>query len=112
MDEWVTLADASGRNVPILWVGPNAAGHLKPPEQILAQGNGALWHYTLETMREARAMQLDALGMYNLTLQANSWDGSHYGQRVGLVQAMMVMAFFPSLYLFLFRITNNVGMLT
>lgn len=41
-------------------------------------------------MKEAKARQLDALGMYNLTLQANSWDGSNYGQRVGLVQAMMV----------------------
>ena len=90
MDEWVTLADASGRNIPILWVGPNAAGHLKPAGQILTQGNNALWHYTLETVKEAKARQLDALGMYNLTLQANSWDGSNYGQRVGLVQAMMV----------------------
>ncbi len=33
---------------------------------------------------------MDVLGMYNLTLQANSWDGSFYGLRVGLVQAMMV----------------------
>jgi len=33
---------------------------------------------------------VDVLGMYNLTLQANSWDGSFYGLRVGLVQAMMV----------------------
>lgn len=41
-------------------------------------------------MKEAKARQLDALGMFNLTLQANSWDGSNYGQRVGLVQAMMV----------------------
>ena len=90
MDEWVTLADASGRNIPILWVGPNAAGHLQPPGHILTQGNSALWQYTLETMREATARQLDALGMYNLTLQANSWDGTNYGQRVGLVQAMMV----------------------
>ena len=97
MDEWVTLADASGRNIPILWIGPNAAGHLQPPGQILTQGNGALWNYTLETMREARAMQLDALGMYNLTLQANSWDGSNYGQKVGLVQAMMVKHSFLSL---------------
>ncbi|CAD6568399.1 MAG: hypothetical protein ASARMPREDX12_001397 [Alectoria sarmentosa] len=91
MDEWVTLADASGRNIPILWVGPNAAGHLKPPSLILTQGNNALWHYTLETMKEAKARQLDALGMFNLTLQANSWDGSNYGQKVGLVQAMMII---------------------
>lgn len=90
MDEWVSLADASGRNVPFLWLGPNAAGHLKPPGQILTQGNNALWHYTLETMKEARARELDALGMYNLTLQAGSWDGSFYGVKVALVQAMMV----------------------
>ena len=90
MDEWVTLADASGRNVPFLWVGPNAAGHLKPPGQILSQGNNALWHFTVEMNREARARELDALGMYNLTLQAGSWDGSGYGLKVGLVQAMMV----------------------
>ena len=90
MDEWVGLADVSSRNVPFLWLGPNSAGHLKPPGQILSQGNNALWHYTLETVKEAKSRELDALGMYNLTLQATSWDGSNYGQKVGLVQAMMV----------------------
>ncbi|KAG8530986.1 uncharacterized protein KY384_004343 [Bacidia gigantensis] len=89
MDEWVSLADTSGRNVPFLWVGPNSAGHLKPPGQILGEGNNALWHYTIEMAMEARSRELDALGMYNLTLQASSWDGSGYGLRVGLVQAMM-----------------------
>lgn len=90
MDEWLALADASQRNVPFLWVGPNAAGHLKPPGQILGQGNNALWHYTVEQSKEAKARELDALGMYNLTLQAASWDGSSYGPKVALVQAMMV----------------------
>ncbi len=90
MDEWVTLADFSSRNVPFLWVGPTAAGHLKPPGQILSQGNNALWHYTIEMAKEARMRDLDALGMYNLTLQASSWDGSSYGMKVALVQAMMV----------------------
>ncbi|KAL2040909.1 hypothetical protein N7G274_006367 [Stereocaulon virgatum] len=91
MDEWVSLADASGRNIPFLWLGPNAAGHLKPPGQILSQGNNAIWHYTIETQKEAKSRELDSLGMYNLTLQANSWDGSFYGQKVGLVQAMMII---------------------
>ncbi|MCJ1389626.1 hypothetical protein MMC18_002483 [Xylographa bjoerkii] len=91
MDEWLSLADASTRNVPFLWVGPTAAGHLKPPGMILSQGNNALWHYTVEMSKEARAREIDALGMYNLTLQASSWDGSGYGMRVGLVQAMMVI---------------------
>lgn len=91
MDEWVTMADSSTRNVPFLWLGPNAAGHLKPPGQILNQGNNALWHYTIEMAKEAHARELDALGMYNLTLQAVSWDGSTYGMKVALVQAMMVI---------------------
>lgn len=90
MDEWTALADSSSRNVPFLWIGPNAAGHLKPPGLILNQGNNALWHYTIEMSKAARLRELDALGMYNLTLQATSWDGSGYGQKVALVQAMMV----------------------
>ena len=90
MDEWVTIADMSQKNVPFLWVGPNAAGHLKPPSQILSQGNNALWHYTIEMAKEAEARQLDTLAMYNFTLQAGSWDGTYYGQKVVLVQAMMV----------------------
>jgi len=91
MDEWLATADASNRNVPFLWVGPTAAGHLKPPGQILSQGNNALWHYTVEMGKEAKSRGIDALGMYNFTLQASSWDGSGYGIRVGLVQAMMVI---------------------
>lgn len=90
MDEWITLADAATRNVPFLWLGPTAAGHLKPPGLILNQGNNALWHYTAEMTKEARVRELEALGMYNLTLQASSWDGSRYGLKVALVQAMMV----------------------
>ena len=90
MDEWLAVADASSRNVPFLWLGPNAAGHLKPPGQIMSQGNNALWHYTIEMTKEARSREIDALGLYNLTLQAGSWDGSNYAQRVLLVEAMMV----------------------
>lgn len=90
MDEWLAVADASARNIPFLWLGPNAAGHLKPPGQILSQGNNALWHYTIEMTKEARSRDIDALGLYNLTMQAGSWDGSNYAQRVLLVEAMMV----------------------
>jgi hypothetical protein len=92
MSEWLALADAhaSSRNVPFLWLGPVAAGHLKPPGQILRQGNNALWHFTVEMAREARSREMDALGLYNMSFQASSWDGSAYGEKVALVQAMMV----------------------
>ena len=98
MDEFLTLVDehAPGKSVPFLWVGPTAAGHLKPPGLIMSQGNNALWHYTVEMKKEAEARGLEALGMYNLTVQSSSWDGSGYGVGVGLVQAMMVSWFsFP-----------------
>lgn len=90
MDEWLTIADNSGRNTPFLWVGPNAAGHLKPPGKILQEGNNALWYYTHEMTEQAEGRAVDAMNMYNMTLQANSYDGSNYGERVTLVQAMMV----------------------
>lgn len=90
MDEWLGVADNSGRNTPFLWMGPNAAGHLKQPSRILQEGNNALWHYTLNLATEARRRGVDVLNSYNLTLQASSWDGSNYDDRVALVQAMMV----------------------
>jgi hypothetical protein len=92
MAEWLGVADrhaeSSLRSVPFLWLGTTAVGHLKPPAQPPSQGNGALWRYAAET--EARKRGMDALGMYNLTLQASSWDGVSYGERVALVQAMSV----------------------
>ena len=92
MDEWLGVADAveGSRDTPFLWVGPVAAGHLKPPALVPSQGNNALWHYTTEMAKEAEAREMEALGMYNLTLQASTWDGTGYGARVALVQAMMV----------------------
>ncbi|KAI9799246.1 MAG: hypothetical protein M1833_004124 [Piccolia ochrophora] len=95
MNELAALADAASdtatRSVPFLWLGPVAAGHLKPPNLILSQGNNALWHFTTEMAREARARDVETLGAYNLTLQARSWDGSGYGVGVAVVQAMMVV---------------------
>ena len=94
MEEWLSLADTfadtSARSVPFLWLGPVAAGHLKPPSQILSQGNNALWHFTVEMAKEAKGRGMEVLNMYNMTLQAGSWDGSAYGEKVALVQAMMV----------------------
>lgn len=90
MDEWLTIADESGRNSPFLWVGPNAAGHLKPPTKIMHEGNNAMWHYTTHMAAEAARRGVENLGMYNQTLQANSFDGSSYGERVAITQAMQV----------------------
>jgi hypothetical protein len=90
----VSLAIVSApatRSYPVLWLGPNAAGHLKPPGKILSEGNNALWHFTQEMGREARSRGWDSLGLYNMTIQASSWDGTGYGMGTGLVQAMAVV---------------------
>ncbi|KAL2004265.1 hypothetical protein VTN02DRAFT_3990 [Thermoascus thermophilus] len=91
MDEWLTAAKASGRKMPFLWVGPTAAGPQKPAGLVMSQGNNALWHYTLDTSKAAQSRNMEALGMYNATLQATSFDGSNYGEKVSLVQAMMII---------------------
>lgn len=90
MDEWLTIADGSGRNTPFLWLGPNAAGHLKAPSRIMQEGNNALWHYSLMMGSEAKRRGVEHLNFYNMTLQATSFDGSSYGQKISLTQAMMV----------------------
>ncbi|GAT26591.1 similar to An02g04010 [Aspergillus luchuensis] len=88
MDEWLTLAQASGRNTPFLWVGPTAPGLQKDSRDNI---HASSWQYSQDTAQEARNRGLDALGMYNATLQADSWDGKHYGEKVALIQAMMVI---------------------
>lgn len=88
MDEWLALAQATGRTTPFLWTGPTAPGHQKPPgDNVHAKS----WQYTLDTTEAAQSKGMEALGMYNATLQAESRDGVHYGEKVALMQAMMVL---------------------
>jgi hypothetical protein len=92
MDEWLALAQSTKRDMPFLWVGPTAPGHQKSSGNSL---HASSWYYTLDTSEAARTRGMEALGMYNTTLQADSWDGIHYGEKVSLIQAMMV-SFFTS----------------
>lgn len=63
---------------------------MKAPTKIMQEGNNALWHYTIELGKEAVRRGVENLALYNSTLQAGSWDGDSYGERVNLVNAMMV----------------------
>lgn len=93
---------ATNRNIPFLWLGPNAAGHRKPPRKIPSEGNNALWHFTHEMGNEARKREVEVLDLWNVTVQAGSWDGSGYGVKVALVEAMMVslaFSFLPPFFL-------------
>ena len=53
----------------------------------MSQGNNALWHFSIEMAKEARARDVDVLALYNATLQASSWDGSAYGEELNVVVA-------------------------
>ncbi|RAH79384.1 hypothetical protein BO86DRAFT_318547 [Aspergillus japonicus CBS 114.51] len=87
MDEWLSMAKATKQNTPFLWLGPTAPGLRKDARDNI---HASSWQYSQDTIKEARARGMDALGLYNATLQAESWDGKHYGEQVALVQAMMV----------------------
>ena len=82
------LIDASGQNVPVLWLGPPAAPYNLPADEILAKGNEARWRYSLEMENQTRARGVESLGMWNLTVQAGRG-----GLELPLVQAMMVCTF-------------------
>lgn len=110
MDEWLAMAKTSGRNAPFLWVGPTAPGHQKKPV-----GNDdlpAVWQYAIDTTQVAQSKDIDVLGMYNATLQADSWDGTYYGEKVALMQAMMVIqppqigSFFGTLFSNILRLLS------
>ncbi|ODM17718.1 hypothetical protein SI65_06506 [Aspergillus cristatus] len=95
MDEWQALAKSTGHNAPFLWIGPTAPGHQKKPA-----GNDdlpAVWQYAIDTAEAAQDRDMDVLGMYNATLQADSFDGTHYGEKVALMQAMMVVNWLDTL---------------
>ncbi|KAL2820327.1 hypothetical protein BJX63DRAFT_444606 [Aspergillus granulosus] len=94
IDEWLTLAKTSARSTPFLWIGPTAPGHQSPPG---ANVHASSWQYTQETAQVAQSRAIDVLGMYNATVQAESWDGQHYGERVALMQAMMIINWLSTL---------------
>lgn len=91
LDEWTALARAAERNIPMLFLGPQAFGVNKTPGTPPAEGNVAVWHYQEQMAGIAMKKYLDVLSLYNLTALATSPDGEHFGEKVALVEAMMVI---------------------
>ncbi|KAI1734803.1 hypothetical protein F4680DRAFT_330723 [Xylaria scruposa] len=80
-----------GRNMPILLLTPNAAGDKKPDEFLITQGNKALVRFEHTMAREAARQRIDHLGTWNMSIQANLYDGVHMDMRGNLLKAMMVV---------------------
>lgn len=87
----LSLADSTGRKTPTLWIGPPAAGHLDISKSPTGNNNAEIWRFSREMDKIARDMDVEVLSMWNMTVQANSWDGKRFGEKVALVEAMMVV---------------------
>jgi hypothetical protein len=88
LEEFLALADQSHRKTPMLWIGPTASGHTDIRGR---KGNQEIWDFDRQLRRVAEDNDVEALGMWNLTVQANAWDGVRFGEKVALTQAMMVV---------------------
>ncbi|KIW22244.1 uncharacterized protein PV07_12150 [Cladophialophora immunda] len=88
LEEFLALADSSHRKTPMLWVGPAASGHTEIRGR---KGNQEIWDFDRRLAGVAEDNDVDVLRMWNLTVQANSWDGMRFGEKVAITQAMMVL---------------------
>lgn len=94
--EWLdtilhVIRSTTGTDWHGLFVTPNAAGKKKPDEWIVTQGNKALMLYEEAVGNEARKRGIEHLGTWNMSIQANKYDGVHLDMRGNLVKAMMVV---------------------
>ncbi|KAI1352667.1 hypothetical protein F5Y01DRAFT_313613 [Xylaria sp. FL0043] len=80
-----------GRSMPILLMTPNAAGEKKADEYLVTQGNKALIRFEHTMAEEAARQKIDHLGTWNMSIQANLYDGVHMDMKGNLLKAMMVV---------------------
>ncbi|KAL9053665.1 MAG: hypothetical protein Q9162_004616 [Coniocarpon cinnabarinum] len=76
---------------PRLWISPNAQGLHKNPFFVLGQNNIKLMTFEREMRAWLSWRGFDVLGMFNLTVQSESLDGTHANMESNLVKAMMVV---------------------
>lgn len=76
---------------PRLWISPNAQGIHKNQFFVFEQNNIKLMKFEREMRSWLNERAFDSLGMYNLTVQSESKDGTHATMESNLVKAMMVM---------------------
>jgi hypothetical protein len=79
------------KNTAVLLVTPNAAGEKKPDQFLIKQGNKALVRFEHAMAQEAAKQGIDHLGTWNMSIQANLYDGVHMDLRGNLLKAMMVL---------------------
>lgn len=73
---------------PRLFITPNAAGILKPDQWLVSQGNKALMVFEESVRIEAERRGVEALGTWNMSIQASKYDGVHLDLKGNLIKAM------------------------
>jgi hypothetical protein len=86
LDDLILYADATKRKTPMLWVGPPASAHLDGKEGAAQQD---VWRFSTEMAQAAKDRDVESLGLWNMTIQANT-NGKNFGAGVAITQAMMV----------------------
>lgn len=76
---------------PRLFISPSAAGPTKPDQFIVSQGDKALQIFEESTRLEVRKRGVEHLGTWNMSIQANKYDGVHLDLRGNLIKAMAVV---------------------
>lgn len=85
------LAKLPARDVPPrLWISPNAQGLHKNPFFVLGQNNIKLMNFERAMRAWLEPRGFDTLGIFNLTVQSASLDGTHASMESNLVKAQMV----------------------
>lgn len=90
-------ADASMRDFPRLFVSPNAQGFRKARLFSGEQNNIGLQQFVHEIDGDVRARGFEHLATYNMTVQTDSWDGTHASMQANLVKAMMIFNWLDAL---------------
>lgn len=91
LEEWTSLATAAERNIPMLFLGPPSIGLNNTVGTTPEGENFAVWQYLEQMSPVAKEKHFDVLSLYNLTLQASTADGEHSGEKVALVEAMVIL---------------------
>lgn len=76
---------------PRLFIPPNAAGIKKPDQFIVTQGDKALQIFESSMMIEGNNRGVEVMGTWNMSVQADKYDGVHMDLRGNLIKAMGVM---------------------
>lgn len=89
--ELSTFYPPGTKGFPRLFVTANAAGVMKNNLYLETQNSNALARFEQSMKQHLVFRQIEMLGMYNMSVQTTSSDGTHANMRTNLLKAQMVL---------------------